>query len=98
MVYHLESLRQLGAVLSDGHGGFTPCPELLTESEAIRYLRMDTLKVKNPHKTLQYYRQQGLIRATRIGNYNFYRRRALDAFCEAMENCTHERRRKCKSS
>ena len=28
------------AVLPDGNGGFTPCPELLTEDELIRFLRI----------------------------------------------------------
>ena len=27
-------------VLPDGNGGFTPCPELLTEEELVRYLRI----------------------------------------------------------
>ena len=28
------------AVLPDGNGGFTVCPELLTEEELIRFLRL----------------------------------------------------------
>jgi hypothetical protein len=28
------------AVLPDGNGGFTPCPELLTEEELVRFLRV----------------------------------------------------------
>jgi hypothetical protein len=28
------------AVLPDGNGGFTPCPELLTEKELIAFLRI----------------------------------------------------------
>ena len=27
-------------VLPDGNGGFTPCPEILTEAELIRFLRV----------------------------------------------------------
>ena len=30
----------VGPVLPDGNGGFTPCPELLTEEELIRFLRI----------------------------------------------------------
>jgi len=30
----------------------TPCPELLTEAEAIRYLRLDTIETKTPADTL----------------------------------------------
>jgi len=33
-----------------------PNPELLTEDEAIRYLRLDTIGIKNPDETLQRYR------------------------------------------
>ena len=29
-----------GFLLPDGYGGFTPCPELLTEEELIRFLRI----------------------------------------------------------
>ena len=28
------------SVLPDGNGGFTPCPELLTEEELVRFLRI----------------------------------------------------------
>ena len=36
------------AVLSDGNGGFAPCPELLTEDELIRFLRIPEIsKAKN---------------------------------------------------
>ena len=28
------------SVLPDGNGGFTPCPELLTEEELVRFLRV----------------------------------------------------------
>jgi len=28
------------AVLPDGNGGFTPCPELMTETEIINFLRI----------------------------------------------------------
>lgn len=28
------------SALPDGNGGFTPCPQLLTEDELIRYLRI----------------------------------------------------------
>ena len=60
------------AVLPDGNGGFTPCPELLTEEEAIRYLRLDTIKIKNPAATLRRYREAGLLRAVQISKSVFY--------------------------
>ena len=79
-------------VLPDGRGGYTPCPSLLTEEEAIRYLRLDTLGRKDPAKTLQYYRERGLINATRISNVNFYLRSSLDEFLANVTARTYERK------
>ena len=75
------------AVLPDGNGGFMPCPELLTEEEAIRFLRLDAIAVENPAGTLRYYRKKGLLRATQVGKCIRYRRveleRLLDRLTEA---------------
>jgi len=71
-------------LLPDGDGGFGPCPEVLTEEEAIRYLRLDIDGPKNPANTLQYYRERGKLRGTRIGNRIRYTRKALDEFLEAV--------------
>jgi hypothetical protein len=74
-------------VLPDGNGGFTPCPELLTEEEAIRFLRLDGIGVEDPTNTLRYYRKKGLLRATQVGKCIRYRRveleRLLDRLTEA---------------
>jgi hypothetical protein len=83
---------QATAVLPDENGGFTACPALLTEDEAIRYLRLDTLGRKHPAKSLQYYRERGLLKATRISNVNLYLRESLDEFLATMTALTHERR------
>ena len=68
------------SVLPDGNGGFTPCPEVLTEDEAIRYLRLDLEVSSDPRQTLKYYRDKGELVAIRIGRKNRYRRRDLDDF------------------
>ena len=81
-------------VIPDGEGGYEPCPPLLTEEQAIRYLRIDTLKVKNPAKTLERYRGLGYLKATRIGNVNFYTRESLDEFLANKTNLTYERRKR----
>ena len=57
-----------------------PCPELLTECEAIRYLRLDTVDIRHPADTLRRYRDQGLLRATQVSKSLFYRRVELDRF------------------
>ena len=72
------------AALSDGNGGFTPCPELLTEDEAIRYLRLDIDGAGKPENTLRYYREQKKLRPTKIGRKLLYSRRALEEFVETM--------------
>ena len=53
-------------ILPNGNEGFTPCPELLTEDEAIRYLRLDIGDPRNPSNTLKYYKDRGVLRGVRI--------------------------------
>jgi hypothetical protein len=72
------------AVLPDANGGFTPCPELLTEAEAVRYLRLDAISVENPADSLRYYRRKGLLRATQVGKSVRYRRIELERFLERV--------------
>ena len=71
-------------VLPDGNGGFTPCPELLTEAEAIRYLRLDIDGPAKPENTLKYYREKKKLKGTQIGKRVLYTRKALDQFLEKM--------------
>ena len=54
-----------------------PCPELLTEEEAVRYLRLDIIDIEEPAETLRRYRKQGLIRGTQVGKCVRYRRAEL---------------------
>jgi hypothetical protein len=58
----------------------SPCPELLTEDEAIRYLRLDTVAIKDPSATLRNYRKRRLLHGTQVSKRVFYRRSELDAF------------------
>ncbi len=57
-----------------------PCPELLTESEAIRYLRLDCDGPEKPELTLRRYREIGMLHAVRVGRRIRYRRVALEKF------------------
>ena len=68
------------AILPDTNGGFTTCPEVLTGEEAIRYLRLGASR--NPARTLKYYREKGLLRATVVGRHLLYRRVELERFLE----------------
>ena len=67
-------------VLPDGNGGFTACPELLTEDEAIRFLRLDRVGIEDPAGTLRYYRKKGLLKATQVSKCIRYRRVELENF------------------
>jgi hypothetical protein len=60
------------------------CPELLTEAEAIRYLRLDVDGPAKPELTLRYYREKGLLFATRVGRRLRYRRVELDCLLESL--------------
>lgn len=61
-----------------------PCPELLTENEAIRYLRLDEIDIDDPASTLRYYRKKGILRATQVGKCIRYRRIELDRLLEKL--------------
>jgi hypothetical protein len=61
-----------------------PCPELLTEPEAVRYLRLDLVDIEDPGQTLRYYRKQGLLRATQVGKCIRYRRVELEKLLERL--------------
>ena len=53
---------------------------LLTELEAIEYLRLNTVDIKNPSATLRRYRDGGLLRGTQVSKRVFYLRAELDQF------------------
>lgn len=63
----------------------TPCPDLLTADEAVRYLRLDETGVSNPKRTLDRYREAGLVEGRRIGRCVVYRREDLDKFVNDQE-------------
>ena len=49
-----EPLFRTLAVLPDGNGGFTPCPELLTEQELVVFLRIPEIsKAENYHNVIE---------------------------------------------
>lgn len=76
-----------GKLLDDGYEGLLrevagPCPELLTEDEAIRYLRLDEAGGDAPTKTLARYRSMGRLHGTQVGRNIRYRRIELERFLE----------------
>ena len=69
----------------------TPIPYLLTEQEAIIFLRLDTDTVKNPSRTIKYYRDKGQLRGTRIGNNYCYTKKELLAFIDRATDWTNRK-------
>ena len=65
-----------------GPGGPQPCPDLLTAEEAVRYLRLDLLKLADPLETLARYRAEGRLRGTQVGRAVRYRRIELERFLD----------------
>ena len=61
-----------------------PCPELLTEEEAVRYLRLDQTEVGDPSRTIRYYREKHGLRPTQVGRRYRYRRVELDRLIENL--------------
>jgi len=76
------------SILPGGQGEL--CPDLLTEKEAIRLLRLDVDGPSNPQKTLRYYREQGLLKATRIGKRLRYQRKELLNFLDKLTERTEK--------
>lgn len=70
--------------MPDGNGGLQPCPEVLLESELVRFLRLKEIGVKNPANTLRYYRDRNILVPTRIANRNVYSRRSVLEFLEKL--------------
>ena len=70
---------------SDG----TPVPELLTEGETIKFLRLDDGGTKKPTLTLQYYRSEGLLRATKVGKRLRYLKSELLRFLNELTQRTN---------
>ena len=61
-----------------------PWPDVMTEAEALRYLRLDLIDVKDPAGALTYYRRRGVLRATQIGKCIRYRRVELERFLDVI--------------
>jgi hypothetical protein len=64
--------------------GLNSFPEVMTEQEAIRYLRLDLIEIQNPGDTLAYYRRKGLLHGTQIGKCVRYRRVEIERFLDAI--------------
>ena len=62
----------------------TVAPELLTEQEAIIFLRLDIDGPQNPKVALKHFRDKGLLRPTKIKKKYCYQRKELLRFIDLM--------------
>ena len=59
---------QIGPLyMPDENGGFIPAPYILTESELIRFLRLDVDGPQKPGLTIRHYRETGKLKGKKIG-------------------------------
>ena len=65
-----------------------PAPEVMTQEEAIRFLRLDEADLKNPASTLQYYRDKGDLKGIRIGKSIRYTKEDLLNFLRIQSEKT----------
>ena len=68
----------------------SPMPELLTEEEVIKFLRLDVDGPGDPSQTLVYYRQKQLLKATRIGKKLRYQKKELLDFLDRLTERTNK--------
>ncbi|MHC4232195.1 MAG: helix-turn-helix domain-containing protein [Planctomycetota bacterium] len=72
----------------------TVMPELLTEREAIVFLRID--QENNPERTLKYYRDKGQLRAVKIGTNLLYPKQELLSFIKVATDW-YNRNKNCEN-
>lgn len=65
-----------------------PAPEVMTQREAICFLRLDEANLKNPASTLQYYRDKGYLKGIRIGKSIRYTKENLLDFLKVQSQTT----------
>lgn len=79
----------LSGIMPDGAGTIwlptdppRPCPPLLTADEAICFLRINRSGNRNPRRTLEYYREQGLLTGIKMGRTIVYPLANVFAFAQ----------------
>ena len=78
------------AVLPDGNGGFTPCPELLTEEELIVFLRIPKIsKSQDYHNVIENLKRMHDLPRIHICGKPLYPREAIN---EWIKNKTTNRK------
>ncbi|MHC4424871.1 MAG: hypothetical protein ACYSYV_02105 [Planctomycetota bacterium] len=72
------------SILPDGNGGYTPCPDLMTEVELIRFLRIPEIsKAKDHHSVIENLKRMHGLPSIHISRQPLYPR---DAICKWIED------------
>ena len=66
-----------------------PCPDLLTDEQAIAFLQVGASDTKHPLKTLAYYRSSGKLRGVRLGRAIVYPIGELERFVRELWDEQH---------
>ena len=66
-----------------------PVPDVMTEEEAIKFLRLDDGGTKHPATTLEYYRSEGVLNGTKVGKRLRYLKSELLNFLEVQTQRTN---------
>jgi hypothetical protein len=76
------------SVLPDGNGGFVPCPELMTEQELVRFLRIPKISKANDYSNViaNLKRMRGLPRLHLCGKTLYPTREVMKWITE--KSCT----------
>ena len=70
--------------MPDGNGGWMPTPDLLSEAEAVRFLRIDLIKIKNPDCTLRRYRKEYGLQTVQISKQVLFPRCELEKLIKKL--------------
>ncbi|KKL55755.1 hypothetical protein LCGC14_2252240 [marine sediment metagenome] len=68
----------------------TPCPTVMLEADLVRFLRLRELGIERPENTLRYYRDKGLLSATKLGGRNCY---TLESAMDFLRSMTGKKKR-----
>ena len=78
-----ERVSVMPSILPDGNGNFAPCPDLLTEEELIRFLRIEEISSsKDYHNVIEHLQRLRSLPRIHICNKTLYPREAIMKWIE----------------
>jgi len=79
----IYTVAEIPFTLPDGNGGFMLCPNLLTEDELIRFLRIPKIsKAKNYHNVIAHLKRYRKLPCIHICRKSLYPRQAVLSWIE----------------